>query len=86
MSEGPFKRDQKYDTSLKSLVQEHAAEILPCLCPGVVFEREIDIEIIRPTMRADRVYLVWYRNAWHILHIEFESSDADDELAARLHL
>jgi hypothetical protein len=66
-------------------VQEHAAEIQPCLCPGVVFERELDIEIIRPTMRADRVYLVWYRNAWHILHIEFESSNADDELAARLH-
>ena len=52
---------QPYDSSLKALVQEQAAEILPNFLPGAIFELTLDIEIIRPTMRADKVYRVQYR-------------------------
>jgi hypothetical protein len=74
---------QPYDSSLKALVQEQAAEILPNFLPGAIFEQTLDIEIIRPTMRADKVYRVQYREQPHILHLEFESG-ADSDMAPRL--
>ncbi len=74
---------QPYDSSLKALVQEQAAEILPNFLPGAIFEQTLDIEIIRPTMRADKVYRVQYRDQPHILHLEFESG-ADSDMAPRL--
>lgn len=71
-------KGQPYDTTLKTWVKENPAEILPVLLPGAIFQEAIDIERIKPTMRADRVFKVLYRNLLHILHIEFESgSDAN---------
>jgi predicted transposase YdaD len=74
---------QPFDSSLKDLVQEQAAEIIPHLLEGAQFIDTLNVEIIRPTMRADRVYLVRYRGRPHILHIEFETG-ADNEMASRL--
>lgn len=76
-------QQQPYDSSLKALVQEQAAEILPHFLPGVVFEQTLDVEIIRPTMRADKVFRVQYRGQPHILHLEFESG-SDGQMAPRL--
>ncbi len=75
---------QPYDTTLKTWVKENPNEILPVLLPGSIFQEAIDIERIKPTMRTDRVFKVWYRNQLHILHIEFESG-SDTSMAARLH-
>lgn len=49
---------QQFDSSLKDLVQEDAAEIIPHFLEGAQFIDTLNVEIIRPTMRADGVYLV----------------------------
>lgn len=46
-------------------------------------EEVLNVEIIRPTMRVDKVFKVNYRGEDHILHIEFESG-ADNEMPSRL--
>ncbi len=74
---------QQFDSSLKDLVQEQAADIIPHLLEGAQFIDTLNVEIIRPTMRADGVYLVQYRGRPHILHMEFETG-ADNEMAYRL--
>jgi len=74
---------QQFDSSLKDLMQEQAAEIIPHLLEGAQFIDTLNVEIIRPTMRADGVYLVQYRGRPHILHMEFETG-ADNEMAYRL--
>jgi len=55
------------------------------LLPGTIFEEAVDIERIKPTMRNDRVFKVWYCDKLHILIIEFESG-SDAYMAARLHV
>ncbi len=74
---------QQFDSSLKDLVQEEAAEIIPHFLEGAQFIDTLNVEIIRPTMRADGVYLVQYRGRPHVLHLEFETG-ADNEMANRL--
>lgn len=74
---------QPYDTTLKTWVKENPADILPVLVPGAIFQEAIDVEAIKPTMRADRVFKVWYRGTLHLLDIEFESG-ADANMSARL--
>src|SRR5579859_1255704 len=66
---------QPYDTSLKATVEKRITKIVPRIVPGMRIERELNIELVRPVLRGDKVYLTWYREAWHILHIEFESGD-----------
>jgi hypothetical protein len=46
-------------------------------------EETLNVEIIRPTMRVDKVFRVNYRGEDHILHIEFESG-ADNDMPSRL--
>jgi len=77
------KQPQSYDSSLKALVQQQASDILPLLLPGAVYEETLNVEIIRPAMRADKVYRVGYRDREHILHLEFESG-ADSHMCSRL--
>src|SRR5579859_1515096 len=66
---------QPYDTSLKAVVAERIVQIAPRLVPGLRVDRELNIEMVRPVLRGDKIYLSWYREAWHILHIEFETGE-----------
>lgn len=75
--------NQQYDSSLKALIQENPAEIIPHLVPGAVFERVLDVEVIRPTMRADRVFQVKLEGEPYVLDIEFETGE-DKQMALRL--
>jgi len=77
------KQPQSYDSSLKALVQQQAPDMLPLFLPGVVYEETLNVEVIRPTMRVDKVYKVGYRGTEHILHLEFESG-ADSHMCSRL--
>jgi hypothetical protein len=76
-------RQQPYDSSMKGLFEEDAAGILPNLVEGVKLVEVLDIEALRPPLRADRVYRVQYKERPHILHLEFQSG-ADEEMAYRL--
>ena len=51
-----------YDNSVKAILQEDATEIVPYLLPGAIFVDVLDIEIIRSTLRADRVYQIDYQD------------------------
>ena len=77
------KQPQAYDSSLKDLIQQQARDILPLLLPGAVYEETLNVELIRSTMRVDKVYKIKYQAEDHILHLEFES-DADSDMASRL--
>ena len=66
---------QPYDVSLKGVFEENVTRIVPRIVPGMRIERELTVEMIRPALRGDKVYLAWYRDRWHILHVEFESGD-----------
>ncbi len=74
---------QPYDSTLKALVQTYAAAILPLLVEGVTLLETLNVELLRPTMRADRVFKVLYRDKPHILHLEFESG-SDNNMSFRL--
>lgn len=69
------KKSQQYDTSLKGWVQKQPAKILPELLPGAAYVEDLDIERIKPPMRVDRLFKIWYREELHILHLEFETGD-----------
>lgn len=81
-------KQQSYDSSLKALLQEDAARILPHLLQGIVgeatFIEALDVEVLPPARRSDRVFLFKVEQQRFILDIEFESS-ADSTIAARLH-
>src|SRR5436305_11359716 len=74
---------QQYDASLKDLIEQQAAAILPLFLPGAVYERTLNVEMIRPAVRADKVFLIMYKGKKHILHLEFETG-ADKHMAARM--
>ncbi|HXR65169.1 MAG TPA: hypothetical protein VN729_04560 [Ktedonobacteraceae bacterium] len=76
-------RFQQFDTSLKGWVKDNPAHIIPVLLPGATFQEALDIEAIKPTMRADRVFKIFYRDKIYILNIEFESG-SDEKMRARL--
>lgn len=77
------KQPQSYDSSLKALVQQQASDILPLFLPGATYEETLNVEIVRPMMRVDKVYRVGYQGEEHILHLEFESG-ADGYMSSRL--
>jgi hypothetical protein len=74
---------QPYDSSLKALFEGHIAEIIPHLFPGARFSGELNDEVLKPPVRADRVYIVDVYNAVAVVHIEMETG-ADAEIAYRL--
>jgi len=76
-------QQQPYDSSLKALFQEEAAGVIPLFLPGARFVEVCDVEVIRPTMRVDRVYKVQYRGKPHIFHLEFETG-SDSDMAYRM--
>ena len=75
---------QPYDSSLKSLLQEDPERLLPRLLPGAVYIEALDVEVLPPAMRSDRVFVVELYDQRCIVDIEFESS-ADPDIERRLH-
>jgi hypothetical protein len=74
---------QPYDHALKSLMSDHAAEIIPQLLPDTEVIREQNVEIKRELLRADLVYLVNYRGEAHTLNLELQTN-ADEDMALRM--
>ncbi len=74
-------QSQPYDTSLKGWVKDNPVNIIPVLLPGAVFQEALDVEAIKPTMRADRVFKILYRDKMYILNVEFESG-SDEKMRA----
>jgi hypothetical protein len=74
---------QSYDGSIKTIFKNDAANILPHLLPGAIWQETLDIEVLRSPMRVDRVYRVLYRGKIYILHLEFQAS-TDSKMAHRL--
>jgi hypothetical protein len=66
-------QSQTYDTSMKELVDRQVKDIVGVLLPGASYEGTLNVEIVRPLMRTDKVYIIVYRGKKHILHLEFES-------------
>ena len=74
---------QVYDSTFKQWITQGTAEILPVLLPGAVYEDTINVEVIVPTKRVDKVFKILYDGEERILHIEFETG-YDDQLKSRL--
>jgi hypothetical protein len=74
---------QPYDHALKSLMGDHAAEIIPQLLPEAEVVREQNVEIKREMLRADLVYLIQYKGKTRILNLELQTN-ADEDMALRL--
>jgi hypothetical protein len=77
------KLPQAYDSSFKEWITKQARAILPLLVEGVEYEENLDVQVILPTMRADKVFKVRYDGEEYILHLEFEAS-SDPDLPSRL--
>jgi hypothetical protein len=81
-------QNQVYDSVLKRMLEHQPAVLLPLLFPELpeaeVIE-ELNVEVILPPRRTDRVYKVRSgADGEHlILHVEFEAS-ANQEMAKRL--
>lgn len=78
-----YKQPQQYDSTLKALFSNEAAEILPRLLPHIELLGEQNIEIDRTTLKADLVYFTHYKGQPHILNMELQTS-ADSQMAVRL--
>jgi hypothetical protein len=74
---------QVYDSTFKQWITQQTAEILPVLLPGAIYEATLNVEVIVPTKRVDKVFKILYDGQEHILHIEFETG-YDDQLKSRL--
>lgn len=77
------KRRQKgplpvYDTTLKDILKQHVRDMLPVLLPGAVYEANLNVELIRPTIRVDKAYLIKYFGADTVLNVEYESGSNED--------
>jgi hypothetical protein len=65
---------QPYDNVLKMVLEGQQAALLPQLLnEDVVFLEELNVEVMNPPLRVDRVYKAQYRGQPHVLHFEFES-------------
>jgi hypothetical protein len=68
---------------LKTLLEGLAEQVLPELVSGVEVEAELNDEMLKPPLRADRVYTVLWRGVSYILHVELETK-ANANIARRL--
>jgi hypothetical protein len=76
-------QQQPYDRALKSLMEDHAAEMVPELVPGARFIEEKNNELTRLNLRADIVYLIEYNGELRILNMELQT-DAEKQMAFRM--
>ena len=74
---------QPYDHALKSLLGDHAAEIIPQLIPDTEVVREQNVELKRELLRADLVYLVRHKGKPRTLNLELQTN-ADVDMEVRL--
>ena len=74
---------QQYDTTFKDWIRKEARNVLPLFLPGATYEETLDVEIIRPTMRADKVFKGKYQGDDSIFNVEFETG-TDNNLLSRL--
>lgn len=76
-------KHQPYDRALKSLMGDHAAEILPELLPNAQFIQEENSEITRLNIRADLVCRIMYNDRRCILNMELQTN-ADSDMSFRM--
>jgi hypothetical protein len=76
-------QQQPYDRALKSLMEDHAAEMVPELVPGARFIEEKNNELTRLNLRADIVYLIEYHGELRILNMELQT-EAETNMAFRV--
>jgi hypothetical protein len=74
---------QPYDRALKSLMEDHAAEMVPELVPGARYIEEKNNELTRLNLRADIVYLIEYNGQLRILNMELQT-EAEKNMAFRM--
>jgi hypothetical protein len=51
---------QVYDSTFKQWITQQTAEILPVLLPGAIYEATLNVEVIVPTKRVDKVFKILY--------------------------
>jgi hypothetical protein len=78
-----MQNNQPYDSSLKSFLEGLAAQVIPELLAGAEVEEELNGEILKPPLRADRIYRIRYKGAKSILQVELETQ-ANAKIAHRL--
>jgi hypothetical protein len=76
-------QQQPYDRALKSLMEDHAAEMVPELVPDARLIAEQNSEITRLNLRADIVYLIDYKGEPHILNMELQT-EPEKDMALRM--
>lgn len=76
-------QSQQYDTTFKDWIEQQAGSILPILLPGASYQGTLTVELIRPTLRADKVFKILYHGKERIFNPEFETG-SDNRMAARL--
>jgi hypothetical protein len=76
-------QQQPYDNLLKSLFEGQEKQLLPIFLPGAEYLATLNVEVVRPPLRVDRVYRVKYKGKKSIAHIEFESG-SNNAMADRL--
>ncbi|MEO8970658.1 MAG: hypothetical protein ABI406_03550 [Ktedonobacteraceae bacterium] len=76
-------QQQPYDNLLKSLFEGQEKQMLPIFLPGAEYLATLNVEVVRPPLRVDRVYRVKYKGKKSIAHIEFESR-SNNGMADRL--
>ncbi len=74
---------QVYDSTLKEWMLQQPQAVISVLLPGAIYQETVNVEVIKPSIRADKVFKVFYEDEEHILHIEFESG-SNTSMAARL--
>ncbi len=74
---------QRFDATFKDWIRREAQTVLPIFVPGATYEETLDVEIIRPTMRADKVFKGKYQDVASIFNVEFETG-SDLHLLSRL--
>ncbi len=81
--EQPIAQSQPYDTILKSLFEGQEQQIISYFLAGAEYVETLDIEVLRTTLRVDRVYRIWRGGILYVLDVEFQASGEKDD-AARL--
>ncbi len=74
---------QPYDSALKSLMEDHAAEMLPEILPESRLISEQNAELARTNLRPDLVYLIEYKGKQRILNLELQTNE-DSDMAFRM--
>ena len=77
------REQQLYDRALKSLMEDHANEIIAQLLPGATLIAEKNVELKREILRPDLVYLIQYNSIEHILNMELQTA-GDKEMIKRI--